>query len=102
MKKTIIYSLFLTFTAHVALAQDPFSTQLDELIIEKCRITNQSRSHNIIVLNDYLNEYTKGTFTDLLQKNTTMYFNEIGYGMVSLPAFRGTTAQQTGELWNGI
>src|SRR5690606_18079838 len=33
---------------------------------------------------------------------TTIYFKENGYGMVSSPAFRGTTAQQTGVLWNGI
>lgn len=102
MKKTIIYSLFLTFTAHVALAQDPFSTQLDELIIEKSRITTRSKSQNTIVLNDSLIENTTGTFTDFLQKNTTIYFKENGYGMVSSPAFRGTTAQQTGVLWNGI
>ena len=102
MKKTIIYSLFLGFTVHVALAQDPFSTQLDELIIEKSRITNRSKSQNTIILNDSLIENATGTFTDFLQKNTPIYFKENGYGMVSSPAFRGTTAQQTGVLWNGI
>jgi len=102
MKQTFIYSLFLTFTVHVALAQDLFSTQLDELIIEKSRITTRSKSQNTIVLNDSLIENTTGTFTDFLQKNTPIYFKENGYGMVSSPAFRGTTAQQTGVLWNGI
>ena len=83
-------------------AQDQFSEQLEELVIEKNKISNQSKSQHNIVLNDSLITNASGTFTDFLQKNTTIYFKENGYGMVSSPAFRGTTAQQTGVLWNGI
>jgi iron complex outermembrane receptor protein len=31
-----------------------------------------------------------------------VYFKENGNGMVSSPSFRGTTAQQTAVIWNGI
>lgn len=40
--------------------------------------------------------------SDLLQQQTTIYFKQNGYGMVSSPAFRGTTASQTAVVWNGI
>ena len=40
--------------------------------------------------------------TDLLQQQSTIYFKQNGYGMVSSPAFRGTTASQTAVVWNGI
>src|SRR5690606_37430440 len=42
------------------------------------------------------------TLTDLLQYNSSIYFKVNGYGMVSSVAFRGTNAQQTAVVWNGI
>ncbi len=99
-KKTffLIATCFLVFAAN---AQNT-STQLDEIIIEKNKISTLSKSQKLIVLNDSLINHSIGTFTDFLQKNTTIYFKENGYGMVSSPAFRGTTAQQTSVLWNGV
>ncbi len=102
MNKTVIHSLFLSAFSYVAHAQSNQSIELDELVIEKSKIFNQSKSQNTFVLNDSLIENSTGTFTDFLQKNTTIYFKENGYGMVSSPSFRGTTAQQTSVLWNGI
>ncbi len=40
--------------------------------------------------------------TDVLNFETPIYFKENGLGMVSSPSFRGTTAQQTAVVWNGI
>ena len=40
----------------------------------------------------------KINFLSFTQKN----FKENGLGMVSSPSFRGTTAQQTAVIWNGI
>ncbi len=40
--------------------------------------------------------------TDVLNFKTPIYFKENGLGMVSSPSFRGTTAQQTAVVWNGI
>ena len=102
MNKAIYYSLFFSTFSYIAYSQSNSSIELDELIIEKTKISNQSKSQNSIVLNDSLVENSVGTFTDFLQKNTTLYFKENGYGMVSSPSFRGTTAQQTSVLWNGI
>jgi vitamin B12 transporter len=38
----------------------------------------------------------------LLQSNSSIYIKENGLGMVASPSFRGTTAQQTAIVWNGI
>lgn len=102
MSNRFFHSLAVCFMGFVAFSQNTPSIELDELIIEKNKISSQSKSQNNIVLNDSLIENSIGTFTDFLQKNTTIYFKENGYGMVSSPAFRGTTAQQTSVLWNGI
>lgn len=102
MNKAVFYSIFFSFFGFIAHSQSNFSIELEELIIKKNKISNQSKSQHAIVLNDSLIENSVGTFTDFLQKNTTLYFKENGYGMVSSPAFRGTTAQQTSVLWNGI
>lgn len=102
MNKAVFYSIFFSFFGYIAHSQSNYSIELEELIIEKNKISNQSKSQHAIVLNDSLIENNVGTFTDFLQKNTTLYFKENGYGMVSSPAFRGTTAQQTSVLWNGI
>lgn len=42
------------------------------------------------------------SLSDLLQYQTPIYIKENGRGMVSSPSFRGTTAQQTAFVWNGI
>lgn len=102
MSKAVVYYLFFSTFCYVAHSQSNSPVELDELIIEKTKISAQSKSQNTHVLNDSLIENSLGTFTDFLQKNTTIYFKENGYGMVSSPSFRGTTAQQTSVLWNGI
>lgn len=82
--------------------QEQLNYQLDELLIEHRKISNQSKSQRTIIFNDSLINQRVGTFTDFLQKNTNVYFKEEGYGMTSSPSFRGTTSQQTSVLWNGI
>lgn len=42
------------------------------------------------------------SLSDLLSFQTPIYIKENGRGMVSSPSFRGTTAQQTAFIWNGI
>ncbi|HLW63196.1 MAG TPA: Plug domain-containing protein, partial [Flavobacterium sp.] len=99
--KTIISFTFSLLTLAL-FGQENSSIQLEELIIEHQKISNQSKSQRTIVLNDSLIDRNTGTFTEFLQKNSNIYFKENGYGMVSSPSFRGTTAQQTNVLWNGI
>ena len=105
MKKTskAVAFLFFSFSTHFVFSQDKALTfELEELIIEQQRVSNRSKSQRVVTFNDSILNQTSGTFTDFLQKNTTIYFKENGAGMVSSPSFRGTTAQQTSVLWNGI
>jgi iron complex outermembrane receptor protein len=53
-------------------------------------------------LNDTIIERNQSSLTGLLQYNSVIYFKQNGLGMVSSPSFRGTTAQQTAVIWNGI
>ncbi|WP_313030821.1 TonB-dependent receptor domain-containing protein [Soonwooa sp.] len=54
----------------------------------------------VIKSDDVLKNAT--SLSDLLSFQTPIYIKENGRGMVSSPSFRGTTAQQTAFVWNGI
>lgn len=43
-----------------------------------------------------------GNLSELLRFQSAVYIKENGRGMTSSPSFRGTTAQQTAFVWNGI
>src|SRR5690554_5015285 len=87
--KTVASFTFSLLTLALC-GQENTSIQLEELLIEHQKISNQSKSQRTFVLNDSLIDRNVGTFTELLQKNTPVYFKENGYGMVSSPSFRGT------------
>mgnify|MGYP006283299591 CR=1 FL=1 len=53
-------------------------------------------------LNDSVIAHNSFSLNDVLNRETTIYFKQNGYGGVSSASFRGTTAQQTAVLWNGI
>lgn len=54
----------------------------------------------VIKSDDILKNVT--SLSDLLSFQTPIYIKENGRGMASSPSFRGTTAQQTAFVWNGI
>jgi len=75
---------------------------LDEIVITDFVSKKFQKAQVKIELNDsILRDYT-GNLTQLLEFKTPIFFKENGFGMVSSPSFRGTTAQQTAVLWNGI
>ncbi len=75
---------------------------LDEVVIADSTLRQFSKSQSILSISDSTITTNRPSLTDLLQFNTPIYFKENGYGMVSSPSFRGTTAQQTAVIWNGI
>lgn len=98
-----IFTVITTFLGLFAFAQDSLTTtELQELIIVDDRLHHNNYSQHVQILPDSLIEQSSSTFTDFLLFNTPIYFKENGSGMVSSPSFRGTTAQQTAVLWNGI
>ena len=85
-----------------ALAQTAAITKLPEVAISDAYLKKHSTSLNVQKISDSIIQKNKPSLTSLLNYNTLIYFKENGLGMVSSPSFRGTTAQQTAVIWNGI
>lgn len=76
--------------------------RLHEVVVTNKLLSDFSTGQKMLKLKDSVLQQNPANLTDLLNFNTGIYFNQNGYGMVSSPAFRGTTAQQTAVVWNGI
>lgn len=100
---TVRYLLLLVFCCmcHDALAQSD-TIALKEVVITDSQLRDFSASQSVQKLNDSVIKNNRPSLTNLLNYNSVIYFKENGPGMVSSPSFRGTTAQQTAVLWNGI
>lgn len=83
-------------------SQQADDTILDEMVISHEKLQTHHKSQRKIIIDDTLTRESTQSFTDFLLFNSFIYFKENGSGMVASPSFRGTTAQQTTVLWNGI
>lgn len=92
----------LLLLCHTLVAQQDTIVQLKEVIISDTQLRDFSGTQSVQKLNDSVINRNAASLTSLLQYNTVIYFKENGPGMVSSPSFRGTTAQQTAVIWNGI
>jgi vitamin B12 transporter len=100
LKKIVFF--FLLLLCQFVVAQNDSVIQLKELIITDTQLQDFSASQTVQQLNDSVINRNPSSLTSLLNYNTVIYFKENGLGMVSSPSFRGTTAQQTAVIWNGI
>lgn len=100
LKKIILP--FLLLACQIILAQGDTIVQLREVIVSDMQLRDFSNTQSTQQLNDSVIGRNAASLTSLLQYNTVIYFKENGLGMVSSPSFRGTTAQQTAVIWNGI
>lgn len=94
--------MFVFFCCQFVLAQNISVNTLQEVLVSDTFLKNNSKSQHIIQLSDSIIMLNKTSLTSLLNYNSSIYFKENGLGMVSSPSFRGTTAQQTAVIWNGI
>jgi len=84
-------------------AQNDSIHRLEEVIIlTDVKLKNFSDSQSVSKITDSVIMKSKPSLTSLLNYNSVIYFKENGQGMASSPSFRGTTAQQTAVIWNGI
>ena len=97
-KKQFLLLLLLCGLAHAQ--QDTIA--LKEVLIADTQLRDFSATQSVIQLPDSVISRSAPSLTSLLLYNSTIYFKENGPGMVSSPSFRGTTAQQTAVVWNGI
>lgn len=100
LKKLTFIALFLLCQS--ILAQNDSVVQLQEVIISDTQLHDYSDTQSVQHLNDSVIARNSASLTALLSYNTVVYFKENGLGMVSSPSFRGTSAQQTAVVWNGI
>ena len=95
-------SLLLLLLNYVVVAQVDTITRLQTVYVADNTLKKFSNSQRVFVLNDSIIAKNQLSLTSLLNFNSPIYFKENGLGMVSSPSFRGTTAQQTAVIWNGI
>jgi len=100
VKKYFLFAAFLL--CQFICAQQNSITTLDEVLIADINLKKFSNSQSVLKLTDSIISNNKSSLTTLLNYNSVIYFKENGLGMVSSPSFRGTTAQQTAVIWNGI
>ena len=100
LKKCFLF--FALLICQFALAQNDSIHNLDEVRISDVQLKDFSNSQSVQQLNDSILRNNQPSLSDLLNYNTVIYFKQNGPGMVSSPSFRGTTAQQTAVVWNGI
>lgn len=77
-------------------------TVLDTVRIPDLQLNSAKKTQTVyrIPANDFAKNST--SLSELLQFQTPVFIKENGLGMVSSPSFRGTTAQQTAFVWNGL
>jgi iron complex outermembrane receptor protein len=96
----LFLSSFLFLCQFISAQKDTISLQ--EVKISDAQLKKFSSTQSVQELNDSIISKNQASLTSLLNYNTVIYFKENGLGMVSSPSFRGTTAQQTAVIWNGI
>ena len=99
--KKFLLSCILLF-GQLIVAQNNTAIPLNEVIVSDNQLKNFTDSQSVLKLNDSIISKNQSSLTSLLNYNSVIYFKENGLGMVSSPSFRGTTAQQTAVIWNGI
>lgn len=100
LRKHFLFVVFLL--CQCICAQTDSIVRLDEVTVSDLQLKKFSNSQSVLQLNDSIIRKNKASLTSLLNYNSVIYFKENGLGMVSSPSFRGTTAQQTAVIWNGI
>lgn len=88
-----------------ALLTQLFSAQ--EKLIDTVRITDRhlrdaEKTQKVISISASDFQKNPTNLSEVLRFQTPLYIKENGRGMASSPSFRGSTAQQTAFVWNGI
>ncbi len=97
-----LFSFLMLILCHCICAQHDTIVKLQEVVVSDLYLKSFSKTQAVSVFNDSVIKKNPASLTSLLNFNSVVYFKENGLGMVSSPSFRGTTAQQTAVIWNGI
>ncbi|MBL3547465.1 TonB-dependent receptor plug domain-containing protein [Chryseobacterium sp. KMC2] len=75
---------------------------LDTIYIFDSQMNKVKLFHHVTNITNEDAEKNSTNLSELLRFQSSVYIKENGRGAVSSPSFRGTTAQQTAFVWNGI
>ncbi|MFI2742831.1 TonB-dependent receptor [Zhouia sp. PK063] len=100
MQKKLLFIFFAMLLQYAMAQQD--TIHLKDVVLSDAKLYHFNSSQKITRLKDSILQINSISLTNLLNFNSTIYFKENGFGMVSSPSFRGGTASQTAVLWNGI
>ena len=76
--------------------------QLPEVILSDIKVRDFSQGIAVQKIEDSILRHNPTRATELLGVESLIYFRENGPGGVSSASYRGTNAQQTAVVWNGI
>lgn len=99
--KNILFFVWIVISVPQSFAQSD-TVELKEATISDTYLLRFSETKHRLFLSDSVLGKNAYSLTSLLNYNSGIYFKDNGYGMVSSPAFRGTTAQHTAVIWNGV
>lgn len=77
-------------------------TPIDTVYIFDNQMKKAKLFHEVTTLNASDIQKNSSNLSEVLRFQSPVYIKENGRGAVSSPSFRGTTAQQTAFVWNGI
>lgn len=98
----IFIVLFFLLNLSIAHAQLDSIQNLETVYLTDTKLVTFSQGFKVEKIQDSVIQRNSVSLTDMLQFNSSIYFKENGFGMVSSPSFRGTNASQTAVVWNGI
>lgn len=75
---------------------------LDTIYIFDSQMSKVKQFHPVQIIAAEEVQKNSSNLSELLRFQSLVYIKENGRGAVSSPSFRGTTAQQTAFVWNGI
>lgn len=102
MRYKFYVSLLACLWSTLVFSQLDSVQKLNEVLVVDRQIKSFSTGQLVFDFSDKQLQDSPGTLTDFLQQESTLFLKQNGYGMVSSPSFRGTTAQQTAVVWNGF
>lgn len=97
-----LYVVFAFLNVMLSYGQLDSIQNLETVYLSDSKLIHFSEGFKVEKIEDSIVKRNSVSLTDVLRFNSSIYFKENGYGMVSSPSFRGTNAAQTAVIWNGI
>ena len=101
-ERQVIMKRLFTFFSLLVLHQVSAQERLIDTVFIDNQFAKVSKTAKINHLSSDKILENSTSLSDLLRFNSNIYIKENGRGATSSPSFRGTTAQQTAFVWNGI